>query len=306
MRLPYLEAICTLALISGCPAKDEGDSDPQGSSSSSGAPQTGTDGGATDTSEPPVTDTGDPPGTDTDGGPDDTGDATVGDETVGDETVGDETVGDDTGPAVPGECVETDPAVSAAFALDLTAWPIDPDDHFFADVPCVVDAVTSAGGTVSTALTCTHEGVPVVAVLDVAEAPEGAVMWAVADEVKLSSSVSFDGLEESSSRLVQLRSGEDLLMSGVDETNGDAVEGRFKPLVVHFDEICLQQEGDEYPVRIEFDPTDAPSIFIFSGHRGLLETGSEADFAIDVEKAISNGLHDIEFKVLLRKVATGG
>lgn len=299
MRLTYLEAVCTLALIAACPAKEAGETDPQGaSSSSSGASETGT--AATEVPGPTEAMGDETVGDET------VGDATVGDATVGDETVGDETVGD-TGQAFPVECVETDPAVSAAFTIDLSAWPIDPMNHFVEGVPCVVDGVVSEGDTVSTALTCMHEGLPVAATLVLAAAPEGEVAWAAADAVKLSSSRWVDGDVGDKGRDVQLRGSDDsLLVSGIDEINGDAVEGRFLPLKLTFDNVCAAELDAEYPVRIEFSAQGQAPVAIFSGHRAALPIDGAAVFAIDVEKAVSNGLHDVEFKVLLRRVATGG
>lgn len=289
MRLTYLEAVCTLTLIAACPGKEGGETDPQDASSSSGgASETGT------------------AATDVPGATEAAGDATTGDATVGDATVGDETLGD-TGQAFPGECVETDPAVSAAFTIDLSAWPIDPMNHFVEGVPCVVDGVVSEGDTVSTALTCMHEGLPVAATLVLAAAPEGEVAWAAADAVKLSSSRWVDGDVGDKGRDVQLRGSDDsLLVSGIDEINGDAVEGRFLPLKLTFDNVCAAELDAEYPVRIEFSAQGQAPVAIFSGHRAALPIDGAAVFAIDVEKAVSNGLHDVEFKVLLRRVATGG
>ena len=297
-----------MALIAACPGKDAGETDPQGASSSSGASETGT--AATEVPGPTEAAGDETVGDETVGdatvGDATVGDATVGDATVGDATVGDETVGD-TGQAFPGECVETDPAVSAAFTIDLSAWPIDPMNHFFEGVPCVVDGVVSEGDTVSTALTCMHEGLPVAATLVLAAAPEGEVAWAAADAVKLSSSRWVDGDVGDEGRDVQLRGSDDsLLMSGIDEINGDAVEGRFLPLKLTFDNVCAAELDAEYPVRIEFSAQGQAPVAIFSGHRAALPIDGAAVFAIDVEKAVSNGLHDVEFKVLLRRVATGG
>lgn len=304
MRLTYLEAVCTLALIAACPGKDGGESetDPQApSSSSSGGSETSAETPTSGTAEPPA-DTEDEPGA--------TVGETMGDDTAGEDTVGDDTVGDtgiETGQAFPAECVEADPSVSAAFTLDLSAWPIDQEAHLVADVACVVDEVTSAGGTVSTKLTCVHEGLPVAATLAFAAAPEGEVTWAAADAVKLSSLLWGGGIDEGSGHDVQLRGADDaLLMSGVAELGGDAVEGRFKPLELEFDDVCSEGLDDEYPVRIEFTVPEQAPVAIFSGHRAALPIDAASAFAVDVEKAMSNGSYDLEFKVLLRRVTTGG
>lgn len=300
LNLSYTGILCTLALCAACTPKD--DADPETASESTASSSTG-DASASDTGNEPST--GDAPTT---GGEPSTGDETGG-QTVGDDTAGDDTAGDDTGMAFPAECEEEDPTVSAAFALDLTGWAVDPEAHKFT-ADCTVESVAIEGAMVRTALTCGLDGVPLLpAILDIAAPPEGPVAWFPGDSVQLLSDVSSDFLEDSHERSVQLRgAGDSLLVSATDSFIDEQVRKRFAPLSVEILRVC--GDGEEFsdePAQLRFELADAPPpIDIISGHRAVLPISEDEVFSIDVEKATTSDIQiEREMRILLRKVNSG-
>jgi hypothetical protein len=302
---------CTLALVPACTPKDGADSDPStgaiATETGDAVTETGAETGATDT-EPPATDTGVDDTTTT--GPADSetaGDDTAGDDTVGDDT-GDGTIGDDTGIVPSAECLEPDPTVSAAFAVDLATWPVEQDDYSLEKLPCTIDAVTSEGGTISTALTCEVEGETHSTTLDVAAAPEGEPAWAQGDAVILTLA-DFTQLGEASTRLIQMRAAGDdaLLISGNDSQFDDAPYGRFQPLKLSLVYAC-PEDGDPFtvPMRVDFTSPDMSVVSIFHAHRGTVPISADELFAIDVAVARGGDIHpDEDVQILLRRVKLG-
>ena len=84
-------------------------------------------------------------------------------------------------------CGAVDPAVSAKFSLELPGWPVFRGaDGIAWFVHCTIDSVMTAGGTVTTEMTCEHENDTLLpATLEIAAAPEGDVVWKAGDKVVL-------------------------------------------------------------------------------------------------------------------------
>lgn len=299
----------TVVWLAGCPGQDDGDSDPtpdSSSSSDSASMSVGDTGAVTE-----ATDSGIDEPNDTE--PDATGTTT----TTGDMTTtatdgpvtATDTGGDDTGQAWPAECVEVDPDVSASYTLEVVGWPVEPAETGELDVPCSVDTVVAAADTVSTTLTCEIEGEPHAATLVIAASPDGPVSWAAGDPVKLTTDI-WDGGDHGHGRNIQLRAADDaLLLSATEAYIDEGFETRFAPLTVKLEYACVDPQSDfpETPLRMDITPPDGPVVGIFSGHRGVVPIDAEQQFAVDVEQAISTGIHlEDQMKVLLRRVNIGG
>ena len=220
-------------------------------------------------------------------------------------TGGDDTAGSDaTGSMFPAECTEKDPDVSAAFALDLTGWPIDPENHNFT-ASCTIDEVTGEPGavTVSTALTCELDGMQgLVAVLDIAAPAEGPVSWSAGVPVTLSVELEDDFHQGIPSHHVLMRRDDDdeLLISATDSSIDATVHTRFAPVVVELVEVCGDEDFD--PLRVDFTVLDA-MVSIMSGHSDRLPISEDQVFVIDVEEATTSSYHNVEgMKILLRRV----
>ena len=317
LNFPYRAMLLTtLALVSACTPKDEGDSDPTagpGSSSSSSSVSVGESGALTEPIDPDPTDPGD-----TEPGATDPGDTTTTGvpetTTATDGVVTDtdtDTSGDDTGQALPEECVAADPEVSAFHTLEVVGWPVEPEDTGKLAAPCSVDAVTAGADTVSTALTCEIEGEPHAATLVIAASPQGPVGWAAGDQVGLTAEI-WDGGDHGSGRNVQLRAADDALLLSANESYIDEnfeSPGRWTPLAVNLELVCHDQGSDfsESPLRMDITPVDGPVVSVFSGHRGVVPIDAAQAFAVDVEEAVMDCCHlPAETKVLLRRVNLGG
>lgn len=228
--------------------------------------------------------------------------------TGGDDTGGsDDTAGsDDTGSMFPAECTEKDPSVSAAFALDLTGWPIDPENHEFT-ASCTIDEVTGEPGavTVSTALTCELDGMQgLVAVLDIAAPAEGPVSWSAGVAVTLSVERTVDFLEGADVHHVLMRRDDDeLLISAVDSTIDELIRNRFAPVAVDLVRVCGESfEFSDEPLRVDFALPEA-IVGIVSGQRDRLPISEDQVFVIDVEQATTSDIHiEQDMQILLRRV----
>jgi hypothetical protein len=193
---------------------------------------------------------------------------------------------------LPVECDTPDPAVSAAFAVELPDWPADVTLPLFEFVTCTIDQVTPTANTVTTAFTCDVEGTPRPVVATIAAAPEGDVIWLPGEMVRLSHA---DFIGEGKTRQLIIRRPDDdaLLVLGIDWGNGDALEGQVTPLTVDIDFPCDPGGGESYaPTRLRFAlPGDQAEVAIFSGHRDVLPIDGDNQYVIDVAEAGGNDLH---------------
>ncbi len=213
----------------------------------------------------------------------------------------------DTDGGLPAECSMADPEVDGSFSLDLSGWSDPPQFEIDYDVLCTVDAVSTAGGKVTTALACEVEGEPKSALLVIAAAPEGDVMWKAGDDVHLVS-IDISNGEVGVIRSVQLRGGVDdaLLLSANSSGFDELIAERFKPLVLETAFACGPPNGD-IGLRVDFTPEGGPTLGIFSAQRDLLPISAQEGFAIDVESAIGNEIHAAHYmRILLRRVHTAG
>lgn len=300
--------LTTVALLSACTPKDEGDSDPTPGSSSSGGLSVGETGALTEPIDP---ETGDPG--ETGPGATEPGDTTttgaLETTTATDGVVTDTDTGDDTGPAFPPECVEPGPEVAATYTLEVAGWPIEPEKTGELEVPCSVDTVVTEADAVSTSMTCELAGEPTAVTLTIAASPEGPVAWATGDQVVLTAEIWDEG-DFGGGRNVQLRAADDALLLSASEADIDeGFEGRFAPLKVKLELVCHESGTDftESPLRMDITPVDGPVVGVFSGHRGVVPIDAGQVFAVDVEQAVADCCHlPAESKVLLRRVNIGG
>lgn len=316
-----IPTLATLLILTACQLEPK--DTPDSASEATTSTEAGTDPGATTLmgvtdATGPGSESGDDPAsegtlgeTNTTGtnGTDTPGTATGDTDTDDAGTDGTDTGDTDTDGAVPAECMEKDPTVSAAFDLAIPGWPDDPQDPGLSyDVVCVVDGVELAGGTLSTLLTCDVDGAPLSATLDIAAALDGAEVWGVEDSVRLKYT-EFDKGEFGRTRAVELRSAADdaLLVSATDSDMDEVFAARFAPLVVELVFACGDPlfDGDGHQ-RVDFTPVGGATLGIFAGHRGLLELSAQEGFSIDVEDAEGSDLHiEGTLKILLRRIDPG-
>jgi hypothetical protein len=206
-----------------------------------------------------------------------------------------------------------DPAVAAAFALDLSAWALENDEQFGVDVACVVDAVDVVDAEVVTAMTCEVEGVPLATGLTIDAAPEGEVAWAAGAAVRLEAfSVDLSDLGMPPDRVVELRAADDdaLLVAAID-VGGDLAAPWYAPIVIDTTVVCAPEEawGVPSPLMLDFSRIDAPEagVTLFEGHRAALDVAGDASFMIDVRRANTNNCcHFLrDFEVLIRRIQVG-
>lgn len=277
--------VCGLGLLAGCPLDPKNIGEPEVGSDESDA--SGVEG--SDTTGPvDLTSTG---SAEASTGPAGTSEGTG-------EGMGDETAWE----GAPPECNEVDPAVSAAFTLELPDWPHGDAEDFEYDVQCDVDAVSAVGGEVETALSC---DLALVAVLRIPVAPEGDVAWAVDDLVRLVITNNID-LGLSTVRAVEMRRLDDdeLLVSAVNSNFDGGYESRFAPLIVEQQFPCGIPEAP-VPTRMDFFRSESEGIEVFSGHRGWLAMTSDEGYAIDVEAAIAEEFHfGAPIKIVARRIRT--
>ncbi len=275
-----------VALLTACPGKDPGDepgtgtssSDESGPASATEPLQTGTDSQGPDTS----TSTGTTDGPTTSG----TGFLTTLGTTGPGDTEG-ETAGDTEntgGGPLPALCSEQQPGVSAAFETTV--------DTFGDVVPCTVDAVSIEAGMVVTALTCDARGGVTTGTLRMAEASEGPPTWKAADEVTLrSASLSDIGFDETWRHFVLRRAADDSLLAvGIDR---DTIESAWlAPIVLERSYPCGPHDdpdpfSNEHVYQLDFTLADE-TLSLPAFHRGSLSIDEVDEFAIDVERAVTN------------------
>jgi hypothetical protein len=206
----------------------------------------------------------------------------------------------DTGLDLPPECLTPDPAVDAAFSIDLLPGDVD-----VIDVPCTITAVSIVAGDVVTGLDCKDGTMSVPATLTIAGAPEGPVAWAAGDAVRVIHHVMGDFSDDG--HVVQMRPADDpeaLLVSAVDNRYDEGIYYQFEPLALDYEPVCPRSPLDVAEVRTTFTAPDGSSVDIFSRHRDVLTGEAGWTYVIDVELADSDYLHnEANFKVLVRRVA---
>lgn len=209
---------------------------------------------------------------------------------------------------LPSECETTDPAVSAAFSVEFPDWPPDVSLPWFEYVVCTVDGVTSEADAVTTMFTCDVEGTARPVVMTIAAAPEGEVPWVTDATVRLRHG---DFVGEGTTKLLDVRStdGDDVLLLGLDWTNGDALEVLLAPLTVDIELICdPAMSGGHLPTLIRFGlPDGQADVGIASGHRGVLPIDADNQYVIDVAEARGSDLHpEDRVNFLLRWITVDG
>lgn len=210
---------------------------------------------------------------------------------------------------LPAECESVDDQVSAAAVL--TGWPLLAAPNHMVTVVCIVDSVTAEAGQVVTALTCTVDGEPTAADLQIADVPGGgwAVDWAAGDEVLLRShAYDGDGLKFHS---VELANGvsDAVLMASLHGGYELAEILKFPPLVMNWDRPCGGRADDvTRSLRAVFTDADDEALALISGHRGELAVDDGRSYAIDVEQFIDDFAvldYDADVALLLRRVRPG-
>jgi hypothetical protein len=205
-------------------------------------------------------------------------------------------------------CAPPDPAVDAAFSLELADWPDATDDDHFLDEACTIDAVAAMADTVVTELTCDHDGVLLAATLRVAVSPAGAVTWMPGEGVQIEAArIALLDYGEAI-RYVRMRgAGDTLHLVGLE--NGDPDAERYAPFVVDAAFPCGEEDsfggGEELRFRLDIGLGDA-SVGVLDGNRGVLPIDAQHVYAIDVGEATSNHCchYTRNHAVLIRRVAT--
>lgn len=207
----------------------------------------------------------------------------------------------DTDAEVPPECLMPDPAVDAAFTIDVSAW----DDEFFDDVPCTITAVAVAAGDVVTELECESDAMSLPTTFTIADAPEGPVTWAPGDAVRLTHASHFDIRTDGHG--LQMRPADDpeaLLVSVVDHYLDEGIYGRFKPLTLDLERACPPGPFEVREAVSTWTVPEGTSVEIFSRHRDVLPGEPGWTYVIDVELADFDPNHgEGSFKILVRRVA---
>jgi hypothetical protein len=209
----------------------------------------------------------------------------------------------------PAECESVDEQVSAAAVL--TGWPMLAATNHMVTAICIVDSVTAEAGQVVTALTCTVDGAPTAADLQIADVPGGGwvVDWVAGDEVLLRSfAYDGDGLKFHSVELAN-GVGDAVLMASLHGSYDLAEIMKFPPLVMTWDRPCAGLADDALrSLRAVFTDADEEALALFSGHRGELAVDDGRSYAIDVEQFIDDPAvldYDADVALLLRRVRPG-
>lgn len=203
-------------------------------------------------------------------------------------------------------CVPPDPAVDAAFSLELADWPDATDDDHFLDEACTIDAVATMADTVVTELTCDHDGALLAATLRVAVSPVGAVTWMPGEGVQIEAArIALNDYGEAI-RYVRMRgAGDTLHLIGLE--SGDPGVERLMPFVVDAAFPCGEEDpgGEKLRFRLDISLGDA-SVGVLDSNRGVLPIDDQHVYAIDVGDATSNYCchYTRHQAVLIRRVAT--
>ncbi|WP_267688020.1 hypothetical protein [Nannocystis sp. SCPEA4] len=224
-------------------------------------------------------------------------------------TTGDDptTTSDTTGPALPPECESSDPLVAAGFAVEFPDWPADVSLPSFEFVVCDIDEVTAGADAVTTNLTCDVAGTPRPVVVTIDAAPEGEVVWAAGQTVRLRH-IDIDG--DYLFKYIHMRpldDEDDVLLFALDWTDGDALEVYAAPLTIDIELVCDPDMGGEYlPTLLRFGlPDGSDSLGLASGHRGVLGIDDESQYVIDLAESFGTNLHKEERLNFLVRRTTG-
>jgi hypothetical protein len=223
-------------------------------------------------------------------------------------TTGDDptTTSDTTGPALPPECESADPLVAAGFAVEFPDWPADVSLPSFEFFVCDIDDVTAGADVVTTNLTCDIAGTPRPVVVTIDAAPEGEVVWAAGQTVRLRrDDVEGDG----SIKYLHMRpldDEDDVLILALDWTDGDALEVWAAPLTIDIELACdPDMDALSSPTLLRFGlPDGSDSLGLVSGHRGVLGIDDESQYVIDLAESFGTNLHREErLNFLVRRTA---
>lgn len=251
--------------------------------------------------------------------------ATHGNDTDGSDTEGSDTDapttgtdgGETDGSGFPEACAMPDPAVDAAFTVDLGDWPVEDETLIQLDeVPCTITDVASAEG-VATTLECEGmESASHTLEIEISATEAGDPVWANGDEVLLTYHFRRDWeLRTGDYRWLTMRSAVDqLLLVAVDSDDltgeaGDHFLGPppsgVVPLEVELDEgACGYEPLDELvvPHAVTFRHGD-DALALIGGQRGTLESG-DLRWAIDLAAAeIGHCCHSLRhYELLLRAI----
>ncbi|WP_434417714.1 hypothetical protein [Nannocystis pusilla] len=178
------------------------------------------------------------------------------------------------------------------------------------NVQCAVDAVTVAGDSVTTAMTCEVDGGSAPASLRFAVAPEGPLDWEAGLAVRLQIDKNF---EEAAQRIVQLRAAADdailavAVSGGMDNNSG--YPQAFLPLSYGYSKVCeaADTEGGT-PAQIDLGGPGDAELHLVSHHRGSLPIDAEHAYAVDVGEVVvgDSNHYPVSQEVLLRRVRVGG
>ncbi|MBZ5710213.1 hypothetical protein K7C98_13185 [Nannocystis pusilla] len=217
------------------------------------------------------------------------------------------TTSDTTGPAPPPECESADPLVAAGFAVELPDWPADVSLPTFEFVVCDIDEVTAGAAGVTTKLTCDVAGAPRPVVVTIDAAPEGEVVWAAGQTVRLRhDDIDGDGFIKYL-HMRPLDDEDDVLILALDWTDGDALEVWAAPLTIDIEFVCDPEMGaaQSLPTLLRFGlPGISDTLELVSGHRGVLGLGDGEQYVVDLAESSGNDLHPADrVHFLVRRTA---
>ena len=170
----------------------------------------------------------------------------------------------------------------------------------------------TAGGTVTTEMTCEHENDTLLpATLEIAAAPEGDVVWKAGEKVLLEANT-YDEGDGWRVHQVTLRGGpESVLMVAIVDglLAAENVTTVFFSLAVGYAFACEGAPGEELPLRLDFTPYEGTAFGVVSGHRGLMPISDGLGYSIDLADARGTTIEPFsssDIEVLLRRVSVGG
>lgn len=235
------------------------------------------------------------------------------------EATSSETEDDPTGGELPAACTMPDPAVNAAFAVDLGDWPVEnPDAIELRDVACTITDVQSADGNVATTLECEDPDAAMHAIaIEIPQTDAGAPTWlggegvvmtylAVRDTELDTGEFHWLSLHRDTGELLLGAVDSDLLVGSGDVLLTPPVDG-LAPLSLELDEgVCGYTGGvdDDVASHGVIFGLGEDELELIGGQRGLLQSG-ELAYAIDLAVSeIGHCCHSLRnYELVLRSVS---